>query len=181
MMTMSAKALLSWCLTLAAVVVLGVSFLYLPNGWNLIPLILIAGLGAARVAWGRSAANRRTEVAVGSPPDRPEQDDGQDSQALPVPAPARGRSWSGRANRAFGPVVAGLIMDVVDLATWGPVGLVLGLPIGGLTGYWMGRALGLARKPALWCALAGGIYCAIPGTGIITLAQGVGEIGRAHV
>ena len=83
-----------------------------------------------------------------------------------------------RLNRAFGPVVAGLIIDLVDLSTFGPLGFFLGLPIGAFAGYWMGRAIGLERKPSLLCALLAGIYCTIPGTEMIPLATLVGAFAR---
>ena len=83
-----------------------------------------------------------------------------------------------RLNRAFGPIAAGVIIDLVDLATFGPIGLVLGLPVGGLAGYWMGTCLGLDRKARLLCALAAGIYCTIPFTELIPLATLVGAYAR---
>jgi hypothetical protein len=83
-----------------------------------------------------------------------------------------------RLNRAFGPIVAGIIIDLVDLATYGPIGYVLGLPVGGLAGYWMGRCLGLERKACLFCALAAGVYCTIPYTETIPLATLVGAYAR---
>ena len=94
-------------------------------------------------------------------------------------APAQPKpSQAQRLNRAFGPVVAGLIIDCVDLATFGPIGPYLGLPIGAFAGYWMGRALGLERKPSLLCALAAGIYCLLPGTELIPIATVVGALAR---
>lgn len=94
------------------------------------------------------------------------------------PASPADSSQLRRLNRAFGPVVAGLIIDFVDLATFGPIGLYLGLPIGAFAGYWMGRALGLAPKPSLLCALAAGIYCMVPGTEMLPLATLVGACAR---
>ena len=94
-------------------------------------------------------------------------------------APAQPKpSQAQRLNRAFGPVVAGLVIDFVDLATFGPIGLYLGLPIGAFAGYWMGRALGFERKPSLLCAFAAGIYCMIPGTEMIPIATVVGALAR---
>lgn len=94
------------------------------------------------------------------------------------PAPPAAPQTLQRLNRAFGPIVAGIIIDLVDFATFGPIGLVLGLPVGGLAGYWMGRCLGLERKACLWCALAAGIYCTIPFTELIPLATIVGAYAR---
>lgn len=94
------------------------------------------------------------------------------SESAPPP------TQSQRLNRAFGPVVAGLIIDLVDLSTFGPIGLVLGLPVGAFAGFWMGKALGLETKPSLLCALAAGIYCTIPGTEMLPLATIVGAAAR---
>jgi hypothetical protein len=96
-------------------------------------------------------------------------------ETKPNPEPS---SQAARLNRAFGPVVAGLIIDFVDLATFGPIGLYLGLPIGGAAGFWMGRCLGLSNKASLLCALAAGIYCTIPGTEMLPLATLVGALAR---
>ena len=96
------------------------------------------------------------------------------AEDAPLPPPTQ----AARLNRAFGPVVAGLVIDLVDLATFGPIGLVLGLPIGGAAGYWMGRSLGLPPKTSLLCALAAGIYCTIPGTEFLPIATLVGAFAR---
>jgi len=99
----------------------------------------------------------------------------------PEPVPVKQKSKLGRRiNRAFGPIAAGLVIDLVDLATFGPIGLFLGLPLGGLCGYWMGTALGLEKKQALWCALAAGIYCMMPLTEFLPLATLVGALARFH-
>ena len=94
-----------------------------------------------------------------------------------APAPTK-PSQTQRLNRAFGPVVAGLVIDFVDLATFGPIGTYLGLPIGAFAGYWMGRALGLPPKTSLFCALVAGIYCTIPGTEFLPIATLVGAFAR---
>ncbi len=83
-----------------------------------------------------------------------------------------------RLNRAFGPIVAGMLIDLVDVATFGPIGFVLGVPVGGLAGYWMGRCLGLSRRASFYCALAAGVYATIPGTEMIPLATMVGAYAR---
>ncbi len=107
-------------------------------------------------------------------PRAPSQETAEDAATRPPPAPDVGR----RLNRAFGPIVAGLIIDVVDFATFGPMGLLFGLPVGGLAGYWMGHCLGLSRKGAFLCGLAAGIYCTIPFTEFLPLATLVGAYVR---
>ena len=83
-----------------------------------------------------------------------------------------------RLNRAFGPVLAGVVIDSVDLVTFGPLKRFLGLPLGLLAGYWMGSALGLRRRGRWLCALASGIYCFIPGLEFIPLATLIGAVAR---
>lgn len=165
--------LLPVSLAIETFVVLGIAFVFMPVGWNVIPLLLIAGVVAAlanklsmlRTAPEKSAAEDRTlEI---------DEDDLKVMDTAPQPA-AMGR----RINRAFGPIAAGLIIDLVDFTSFGPLGLVMGLPLGGLTGYWMGRALGLSRKASLWCALTAGLYCMVPATEFIPLAMIVGACVR---
>jgi hypothetical protein len=81
-------------------------------------------------------------------------------------------------NYAFGPVVAGLIIDAVDLVTFGPVGLALGFPIGAAAGYWLARSLRLETNASLICAVMAGIYCTIPGTELLPLGTLVGALVR---
>ncbi|MBI5865224.1 MAG: hypothetical protein HZB38_12085 [Planctomycetes bacterium] len=83
-----------------------------------------------------------------------------------------------RANRAFGPIVAGLIIDALDLVTFGPVGLIVGLPIGGLAGFWMGRCLNLKPAACWLCAVLAGVYCMMPFTELLPLATIVGAYAR---
>jgi hypothetical protein len=113
---------------------------------------------------GKADAKRGTETALAE-----SQEQAPYSDVAPL-----GR----RLNRAFGPIAAGMLIDLVDLATFGPIGYVLGLPIGGLAGYWMGRCLRLERKASLLCALAAGVYCTIPYTEAIPLATLVGAYAR---
>lgn len=83
-----------------------------------------------------------------------------------------------RVNKALGPIFAGMILDGVDLVTFGPVGLLLGLPIGAAAGYWLGRSMELDHKSSLICATAAGIYCTIPGTELLPLGTLVGALVR---
>jgi hypothetical protein len=98
--------------------------------------------------------------------------------AAPPSFPPEPIQQAKRLNRAFGPVIAGLIIDLVDLSTFGPMGFYFGLPLGGGCGYWMGRTLGLTRKQSLYCAIAAGIYCMIPVSEFLPLATLVGAFAR---
>ena len=166
--------LLPVSLAIEAFVVLGIASVFMPTGWNLIPLLLIAcvavvlaiKLSMLRAAPDKPAAEDRTiEIDV---------DDLKVMDSAPEPTANMGR----RINRAFGSLAAGLLIDLIDFASFGPIGLVLGIPLGGLVGYWMGRSLGLSRKASLWCALAAGLYCTAPATEFIPLAMIVGACVR---
>lgn len=107
----------------------------------------------------------------------PRQPENPESEAQYIP-PSRPASLGARLNRAFGPVVAGIILDVLDLATFGPIGLLAGIPVGAAAGYWMGSALGLPRGQCIFCAIAGAVYCTIPFTEVLPLATLVGAYAR---
>ncbi|VGO19990.1 hypothetical protein [Pontiella sulfatireligans] len=166
--------LLPVSLAIEAFILFGIAFVFMPAGWNMIPLLLIAGAVAAlSVKLGKLRAASEKPA----PEDRIlelDEDDLKVMDAAPQPAADMGR----RINRAFGPIAAGLIIDLIDFTSFGPIGLVLGLPLGGLVGYWMGRSLGLGRKGSLWCALAAGLYCMAPATEFIPLAMIMGACVR---
>jgi hypothetical protein len=105
-------------------------------------------------------------------------DDTATPETETVPAAGTPPHVGRRLNRAFGPIVAGVILDLLDLAPFGPLGYVHGLPLGGLMGYWLGRCLGLGRKASVLCAFAAGVYCTFPFTGILPLATLVGAYAR---
>lgn len=97
-------------------------------------------------------------------------------ERLPRPGEAPGEDPRPRLGldelqRAFGPVVAGLLVDLVDAATFTPLlGLALGVPIG----YYLARQLGLAAGPSWKLALVVGLYCGVPGTLALPLGTLVG-------
>lgn len=164
------------CIVLSFLIILGVIFVAVPDGWNLIPLglmVLVVAVASARWRTLRPAQRAEREAMPDSrEPANAGAGGTEPGQCSTLPGTTR------RLNRAFGPVVAGLIIDLVDLATFGPIGLFLGLLVGGLAGYWMGRALGLSRKSSLYFALVAGVYCTIPGTEFIPLATLAGAYAR---
>lgn len=87
------------------------------------------------------------------------------------------RNWR-RMNRTFGPILAGMVIDMVDLATFGPMKRFVGLPAGALAGYWMASIFRLPLKQKLLCALAAAIYCVIPGLEFIPVATLLGAYIR---
>ena len=110
--------------------------------------------------------------------DLPQTEVGLDAESANGRAVQCRRPLASRLNRAFGPVVAGLIIDLVDLGTFGPIGLILGFPIGGLAGYWMASCLGLSRRACFLCAILAGLYCMVPFTEMLPLATLVGAYAR---
>ena len=84
----------------------------------------------------------------------------------------------GRLEETFGPIIAGVIIDTVDIATFGKFGLMMGMLIGGSAAWWM---CSIYRLPVwqrfLW-ALASGIYCTAPRTELIPLATMIGAFAR---
>ncbi|MFH0881235.1 MAG: hypothetical protein V2A34_16100, partial [Lentisphaerota bacterium] len=83
-----------------------------------------------------------------------------------------------KVQRAFGPVLAGALIDVVDLATFGPIGLALGLVFGGGVAWYICHLYGLSLKQKLLWSLAAGIYCTIPFTEFIPVGTMVGAFIR---
>lgn len=81
---------------------------------------------------------------------------------------------------AIGPVISGLIIDVLDFSTRGGALAVLGLLLGVLAGWYLARNLGLDRKRSLYVGLACGVYCMIPVTSPIPLATLIGVWVRAR-
>ncbi len=103
-------------------------------------------------------------------------------EGLPVaaaagePAPSEAR----RVERAFGPLAAGIILDLVDLITVGPAGFLIGFPVG----VWLGWIFRLRWWQMVLCGLVAGTYCVIPYTNLIPVGTLVGafvqyrEMGR---
>ena len=83
-----------------------------------------------------------------------------------------------RLNYALGPIGAGMMIDAVDFITYGPIGLILGLPVGAAAGYWLGRSMRLESHMCWICAVVAGIYCTIPGTELLPLGTLVGALVR---
>ena len=138
--------LLPVSLAIEAFVVLGIACVFMPAGWNMIPLLLIACVAVAlaiklrmlRAAPERPVAEDRTlEI---------DEDDLKVMDSAPQPTPQPTANLGRRINRAFGPITAGLLIDLVDFTSFGPIGLVFGLPLGGLFGYWIGAVIGTESK-----------------------------------
>lgn len=75
-----------------------------------------------------------------------------------------------RLHYSLGPLAAGIILDLLDLATFGPVGLVIGAIVGGWAGWMIGAFEGLARKERQVLAVGAAIYMMIPMTEPVPVA-----------
>ena len=90
----------------------------------------------------------------------------------------KGRQTRRRFERALGPVGAGLVLDLADFATFGPLGLVAGFLIGSLAGWYLTGALRFPEKWRLPATLLAGLYCTIPFTEFLPLATLIGAMSR---
>lgn len=93
--------------------------------------------------------------------------------------PAPNRPVTTPAQQILRPILAALAIDLVDLATFGPVGLYTGLILGAAAGYWLAPILGFPLHRRWLSALATGVYCTLPMTGLIPLATLVSVIARS--
>lgn len=75
-----------------------------------------------------------------------------------------------RLYRALGPVTGGLLLDFVDFATMGPIGLVVGPFLGFATGFWICSAYRFSIWTKISLSLLAGIYCMVPMTEPLPLA-----------
>lgn len=71
---------------------------------------------------------------------------------------------------AIGPVAAGLLLDFVDFATYGPIGLWAGLAVGGVAGYLLAAGMDVPRERRLVYAGVAGVYCMLPFTAFLPCA-----------
>lgn len=83
-----------------------------------------------------------------------------------------------RLHYALGPMAGGMIIDLADLLTPGPVGLFGGILIGMPVGWYVASMYGFETPSRLLIATLTGIYCTIPGTELIPLATLVSACGR---
>lgn len=75
-----------------------------------------------------------------------------------------------RLYRALGPIAGGLALDFVDLATLGPMGLVLGPFLGFAAAMWICSIYRFSLRTKIWLSLLAGLYCMVPMTEPFPLA-----------
>ena len=83
-----------------------------------------------------------------------------------------------RLQKAFGPILGGLLIDFLDLATFGPIGIGMGVVVGMIAGYWVTSFYDLQKKHQLWWTVIAGIYCAVPFTEAFPFATLIGAFAR---
>lgn len=83
-----------------------------------------------------------------------------------------------RLHKAFDPILGGLILDFVDLATFGPIGLILGPLLGALVGWWIASIYNFSKTGKILTVVLSGVYCTLPFTGIIPLGTIISAAAR---
>lgn len=85
-----------------------------------------------------------------------------------------------RLQFAFGPLAAGILLDIADFATFGPAGLFCGFLIGAPLGWWLASCHRLPFDWKVLCAVLAGVYCTVPFTEFVPLATLVTAFVRYH-
>lgn len=79
---------------------------------------------------------------------------------------------------ALGPLAGGVILDLVDLATFGPIGIYVGWAIGAFVGWWLSSYYRLPPWSRVFFAVAAAAYVATPATSLIPLATVLAAVSR---
>lgn len=82
-----------------------------------------------------------------------------------------------RLNQTFGPLIGAIILDLVDLASFGPLGIG-GFFIGMLVGWWILSVYDISQRTRGILAVLSGVYCLVPFTEFIPAATLITAIAR---
>ena len=94
------------------------------------------------------------------------------------PSPRQREPLLDRLQRAIGPLAGGVILDVVDLAMFGPVGLFVGPFLGAAVGWWVSSLYRFsATGRAVFAALAA-LYITFPLTEVLPVATLISAFAR---
>ena len=99
-------------------------------------------------------------------------DNRRNSTERPVPS-----SLLWRLHRALGPIAGGLVLDFVDLTTFGPLGAI-GLFIGVGVGWWISSIYNFSPRVRVILALLAGTYCLLPMTELLPVATIISGVAR---
>ncbi len=83
-----------------------------------------------------------------------------------------------RLYRALGPLAGGIILDTLDLATFGPFGLAVGWLVGFTVGWWIASLNDFGSWGRLGFALMSALYLTVPWTEVLPLATTVSALAR---
>ena len=83
-----------------------------------------------------------------------------------------------RVHRALGPLAVGIILDLLDLATFGVIGIYLGAIIGMAAGWYLGTMAGLRPRARFLFGVAAAAYLTLPMTEFLPVATIVSAAGR---
>jgi hypothetical protein len=101
-----------------------------------------------------------------------------DRENVPETSPLKPLTILERLHRALGPLAGGIIIDFIDLVTFGPIGLVVGPVVGGLVGWWVSSIYGFGPRGRALVAFLAAIYCTVPFTELFPLATMVAATAR---
>jgi hypothetical protein len=87
----------------------------------------------------------------------------------------------GSKRKTLAPWVAGLILDGLDLATAGPVGIYGGFIVAFFVGWWLASQFGYKRGGRLLIAILSAVYIATPFTEIVPVATVLALLARLGV
>lgn len=90
----------------------------------------------------------------------------------PEGAPRRARPTRRlqRLAEIFGPLAVAVMVDAVDFVSFGQIGLVFGMLVGGSLTYFFTSIYGLPVWQRLAWSLAAGVYCLLPHGRVLPLA-----------
>jgi hypothetical protein len=83
-----------------------------------------------------------------------------------------------RTYYALGPLAAGIMLDVLDLATFGPVGIFVGAIVGAYAGWVIGEFEGLNKDGRTVLACCAAVYMMIPMTEPLPIATAFSLVAR---
>jgi len=79
---------------------------------------------------------------------------------------------------ALGPVAGGILLDTLDIATFGPFGFYVGWLIGLPVGWWMAGVYGFGTFGRVLFATLAAVYLTLPMTEILPIATVISAVAR---
>lgn len=83
-----------------------------------------------------------------------------------------------RLQQFLGPITAAILLDLADLTTFGPIGIVTGFIVGYAVVSWIGSINRFSFRTKAVLSLLAGLYCTIPMTELFPLATLIAVGGR---